>query len=467
MIQWPIQPKNKKYEKWYVKLITSAQLRTLGVDVYYESHHIIPRSFGGSNHRSNLAKLTAREHYIAHALLWKMQFPGTYGSKMAFAFNTFMNKMQKNNPVNFNAHNHNYKINSRIYESFRIQYALMLSEKMKGTGNHFYGKTHSEETRRVIGEKSKLKEFKRGPEHPNWGKPSAVSPEGKVRQVSAIKQRWADPEFRQRMIEKRKIFLQTPRGIEQRKKFAEFNKTRVKTPEEIEKTAAAKRGKTWEELYTPTQIERMRLAFKNRTLSPEARARMAEATRKIGQRPKSEEHKRKISESNKGKHSGLVGEKNPRFGKKMSEEQKEKLRLANLNRYHKRLSQKFVGPLRPETVIEFRGVFYKTAGAAAKAHGLTIGKIRLQIKYWGANPDNDTIQKIDSGELKYPRTAPNKGISMTNEQKKLISQTKQKRMQTLRDAGIPLPNTGRKNSKESKQRMSIAAKNRTLRKELQ
>jgi hypothetical protein len=131
------------------------------------------------------------------------------------------------------------------------------------------------------------------------------------------------------------------------------------------------------------------------------------------------------------------------------------------------LSQKFVGPLRPTTVIEFRGVFYKSAGTAAKAHGLTFGKVHLQIKYWGSNPDNETIQKIDSKELKYPRIAPNKGVPMTDEQKRILSQTKQKRMQALRDAGIPLPNTGRKNSEESKQRMSIAAKNKKIRKESQ
>jgi len=444
MIQWPVQPQNKKYERWYDLLITSAQARQLGDDIYTETHHIIPRSFDGSNDRTNLVDLTAREHYIAHALLWKMNFPKKYGRKMSFAFNTFMNKMQKNNPVNKHRHNHDYKINSRIYESFRIQYAQMLSEKMKGKGNHFYGKTHSEETRRKIGEKSKLKEFKRGSDHPNWGKPSHVTPEGKARQISAIRQRWADPEFKKTMIEKRKAFLQTPQGIEQRKKFAENNRTRVRTPEQIEKTAAAKRGKTWEELYTAEQIERLRAGAKNRVLSPEARARISEATRKLGQRPKSEEHKRKISESNKGKHSGMVGEKNHRWGKKLSAEQKEKLRQANLQRYHDRLSQKFVGPMRPLTAFEFRGVVYKTVGTAARAHNLTIGKVRLQVKYWGNNPSESTIEKINSGQLKYPRTAPNKGIPMTDEQKRTISQTKQKKMQELQEAGIPLPNTGRR-----------------------
>jgi len=35
-------------------------------------HHIIPRSLGGLNDKINLVNLTAREHYIAHLLLWKI-----------------------------------------------------------------------------------------------------------------------------------------------------------------------------------------------------------------------------------------------------------------------------------------------------------------------------------------------------------------------------------------------------------
>lgn len=36
---------------------------------YHEKHHIIPRSWGGSNRRENIAVLTGREHFIAHKLL--------------------------------------------------------------------------------------------------------------------------------------------------------------------------------------------------------------------------------------------------------------------------------------------------------------------------------------------------------------------------------------------------------------
>lgn len=41
-------------------------------DQYCEIHHIVPRSFGGSDDNSNLVNLTAREHFIAHKLLFNV-----------------------------------------------------------------------------------------------------------------------------------------------------------------------------------------------------------------------------------------------------------------------------------------------------------------------------------------------------------------------------------------------------------
>lgn len=41
-------------------------------NIYYERHHIIPRCCNGINDKSNITCLTAREHYICHALLYKI-----------------------------------------------------------------------------------------------------------------------------------------------------------------------------------------------------------------------------------------------------------------------------------------------------------------------------------------------------------------------------------------------------------
>jgi hypothetical protein len=50
--------------------------------VYYEEHHIIPKSLGGDNHKSNLILLTPREHFLAHYLLYK----ATYKKPLIDAF---------------------------------------------------------------------------------------------------------------------------------------------------------------------------------------------------------------------------------------------------------------------------------------------------------------------------------------------------------------------------------------------
>ena len=57
------------YKKIYDSLIDKAKDRVL--EGYQESHHIVPRSFGGSNDKLNLVNLTAREHFIAHVLIYK------------------------------------------------------------------------------------------------------------------------------------------------------------------------------------------------------------------------------------------------------------------------------------------------------------------------------------------------------------------------------------------------------------
>lgn len=40
---------------------------------YTESHHIVPKWKGGGNEKENLVRLTAREHFIAHKLLFKAE----------------------------------------------------------------------------------------------------------------------------------------------------------------------------------------------------------------------------------------------------------------------------------------------------------------------------------------------------------------------------------------------------------
>ena len=61
------------YQKIYDALILKRrQNQLVKTKCYCETHHIIPKSLGGSNLQQNLVNLLPREHFIAHMLLAKI-----------------------------------------------------------------------------------------------------------------------------------------------------------------------------------------------------------------------------------------------------------------------------------------------------------------------------------------------------------------------------------------------------------
>lgn len=63
------------YQKIYVALCARGNARLLTrkkKSVGFEDHHILPRSMLGPNDLSNLARLSAKEHFIAHRLLARL-----------------------------------------------------------------------------------------------------------------------------------------------------------------------------------------------------------------------------------------------------------------------------------------------------------------------------------------------------------------------------------------------------------
>lgn len=72
-----------KYTKIYYQIITRAVSRE--IPQLTQKHHIVPKSLGGSNNKTNLVHLTFREHFIAHWLLTKM-CDGDNKKKMHYAF---------------------------------------------------------------------------------------------------------------------------------------------------------------------------------------------------------------------------------------------------------------------------------------------------------------------------------------------------------------------------------------------
>lgn len=124
--------------------------------IVYESHHIIPKSLGGSNDKNNISFLSPREHFIAHALLTKMVIEKKHKRSMAYAFA----RMKVSN----NKSSYNRIGNGRLYESVRKNLRELYSgennpffgdHRFIGNNNPFYGKKHSEETKEKIRQQKK------------------------------------------------------------------------------------------------------------------------------------------------------------------------------------------------------------------------------------------------------------------------------------------------------------------------
>ena len=79
------------YQWHYDRLIETRTCRIIDKEAYYEHHHIIPHSMGGENTDENLIYLTAREHFLAHWLLWRIH----RNRQMAFAFRSMCNYKNK------------------------------------------------------------------------------------------------------------------------------------------------------------------------------------------------------------------------------------------------------------------------------------------------------------------------------------------------------------------------------------
>lgn len=130
-----------KYEQIYNELISRSFNRDLVG--YTEKHHIVPRCLGGADDNSNICILTAREHYIAHALLCKIH-RGHAG--LMFAFHM----------MNVSSKNHSRHYNSKLYDLMRSKVVLGLTDShRKALSNSLKGRTFSEETRIKISKNRK------------------------------------------------------------------------------------------------------------------------------------------------------------------------------------------------------------------------------------------------------------------------------------------------------------------------
>lgn len=120
----------------YVHMIRKAKrvFRQKGGGTYYEKHHILPKSLGGTNRKSNLVLLTAQEHFRAHFLLPEMVTSGQHRHKMACALVRMI-----------------YGTSGKKWNG-AFRFSLFVRQNMKkattGENNPMFGRRHTEEARR-------------------------------------------------------------------------------------------------------------------------------------------------------------------------------------------------------------------------------------------------------------------------------------------------------------------------------
>lgn len=116
------KPHNPHYLNRYTLFINACQQKNIGYIGYTEKHHICPKASdmfpeyaSFVEHPWNCIELTARQHFIAHMMLWK-----TYNNRsMTLAFGIMTNY-------------HSIK-NSRIYQNIKEKYSKIVSKQMKNT----------------------------------------------------------------------------------------------------------------------------------------------------------------------------------------------------------------------------------------------------------------------------------------------------------------------------------------------
>ena len=133
-----------KYNQWYSNIIERARTRNL--DCYIETHHIQPRSLGGTDDLTNIVNLTAREHFVCHWLLVKMT-TGQDHHKM-------LNALRMMRAVKPGQQRYSTKITARVYEKIKQEYAELQSKQFTGKGNGMYGKRHTQEAKDKISQKN-------------------------------------------------------------------------------------------------------------------------------------------------------------------------------------------------------------------------------------------------------------------------------------------------------------------------
>lgn len=112
---------------------------------YVEKHHIIPKSLGGSDDKTNLVWLTAEEHLEVHMLLIKMVNEKEALRKMYAAAIRMCIPQSKSQQRLFSEDNY-----QEIRQECAKLHSIYMKDKSIGEKNPFFNKKHTEESKQLI-----------------------------------------------------------------------------------------------------------------------------------------------------------------------------------------------------------------------------------------------------------------------------------------------------------------------------
>lgn len=263
-----------KYLRLYIRLIKRCQSMTEEElsTVYYEVHHIFPKTLGGTDIKENLVKMPIRYHLMAHLVIIEV-YPDSEGLLTAanLMFNGRNSSSNRRNLI---------ERNSAVTKHFSSRTASKVREK-------FLAKVQSEEYRK------KMSESLKGENNPNFGR--HWTQEQKERASKDRKGRKLSEEHKQKLS---KIRKGVPKSEEHKKKISESHKGKGHTEETKKKMSelAKERVKKDPEGFRKRAAENFSKLDVN---DPEYRKRRSKIAKRLAKDP---EYLRKQSETHKKKY---------------------------------------------------------------------------------------------------------------------------------------------------------------------
>ena len=174
-------PEYNKYFKWYWNIIENAKNREK-LKGYTEKHHIYPKSIYGKN--KYLIRLTAKEHYIVHLVLW-------WGFRTKYGINDINTRKMAGAFHSMDRTNGSPRYNSTLFEFLR----LAASEANKGR------KLSAEHCASISKGKKGIKQTPEAIEINRKGHlGKKLSEETKKKISERMKKDWENPEFRKKIL---------------------------------------------------------------------------------------------------------------------------------------------------------------------------------------------------------------------------------------------------------------------------